>query len=180
MHGIVVGVDGSPASKAALGFAIEEARLRAAELTVVHVYRASPPGDRGHADPLDVGVFVPFGPGYTPPGPPDETSRRAAMLRREEDWRRAQSMIQAEEEHARELIEAMVGEFAAAAGVEVTSLAIGDAHPAEALIDAAADAQLLVVGSRGRGGFAGLLLGSVSQQCVHHARCPVVVVRPGR
>jgi nucleotide-binding universal stress UspA family protein len=53
-------------------------------------------------------------------------------------------------------------------------------HPAKVLLDAAADAALLVVGSRGRGGFTGMLLGSVSQHVIARAACPVVVVRePG-
>jgi nucleotide-binding universal stress UspA family protein len=50
-------------------------------------------------------------------------------------------------------------------------------HPTKVLLDAAADASLLVVGSRGRGGFTGMLLGSVSQHVVARAACPVVVVR---
>jgi nucleotide-binding universal stress UspA family protein len=50
-------------------------------------------------------------------------------------------------------------------------------YPARVLLDAAADVDLLVVGSRGRGGVVGMLLGSVSQHVVTHARCPVVVVR---
>lgn len=52
-----------------------------------------------------------------------------------------------------------------------------EGHPAEALLDAAQGADLLVVGSRGRGGFSSALLGSVSQHCVMHAHCPVVVIR---
>jgi nucleotide-binding universal stress UspA family protein len=56
---------------------------------------------------------------------------------------------------------------------------IGYGHPAEVLVDASREADLLVVGSRGRGAFTGMLVGSVSLHCVHHSFCPVVVVRRG-
>jgi nucleotide-binding universal stress UspA family protein len=52
------------------------------------------------------------------------------------------------------------------------------ADPATALIDLSRDARMLVVGSRGLGGFRGLVLGSVSERCVRHADCPVLVARP--
>jgi nucleotide-binding universal stress UspA family protein len=54
---------------------------------------------------------------------------------------------------------------------------VREGSAAEQLVDHAQDADLLVVGHRGRGGFAGLLLGSVAHQCAAHASCPVVVVR---
>jgi nucleotide-binding universal stress UspA family protein len=61
-------------------------------------------------------------------------------------------------------------------GTEVTYDAYRGA-PANGLIEASHDADLLVVGARGLGGFRGLALGSVSDQCVRHSACPVVVVR---
>lgn len=59
--------------------------------------------------------------------------------------------------------------------VEITCEAV-EGHPAEALVRTAKDAAALVVGSRGRGGFVGALLGSVSQHVVAHACCPVVLI----
>jgi nucleotide-binding universal stress UspA family protein len=53
---------------------------------------------------------------------------------------------------------------------------VSEGLPAKALLDASSDAQMLIVGSRGHGGFAGLLLGSVSSACAEHAHCPVLVV----
>jgi nucleotide-binding universal stress UspA family protein len=53
-------------------------------------------------------------------------------------------------------------------------------NPVQALLDSAEGADLLVVGNRGHGGFTAALLGSVAQHCVHHAGCPVVVVRDQR
>ena len=65
-----------------------------------------------------------------------------------------------------------IGEATAQVTVNVVT---GD--PAEELITASRDADLVVVGSRGSGGFASLLMGSVSSKVTHHAACPVVVIR---
>jgi len=65
-----------------------------------------------------------------------------------------------------------------APGVEVSTRLI-EGHAAAALVEAARHARLLVVGSRGRGGFERMLMGSVSTACAHHAVCPIVIVPGG-
>ncbi|SFK85781.1 universal stress protein [Streptomyces pini] len=83
-------------------------------------------------------------------------------------------MLRDEEERA--MAEALSGWQAKYPDVTVhRQLVQGGAR--QALIEASGSAQLLVVGARGRGGFSGLLLGSVSQAALHHAHCPVAVVR---
>jgi nucleotide-binding universal stress UspA family protein len=76
---------------------------------------------------------------------------------------------------AHELIERAVATVGDVTGVKIEHRVVEGSAP-EVLIDRASDADLLVVGSRGLGGFRGLLLGSVSQQCVLHATRPMVVV----
>ncbi len=77
---------------------------------------------------------------------------------------------------AQEVLDTAVTEAFGAHSDQVSRTVI-EGHPAKVLIDAAADADLLVVGSRGHGGFAGMLLGSVSEHVAAHAHCPVLVIR---
>ena len=76
-------------------------------------------------------------------------------------------------------LEASVSQAMAKSGVEIEQRVVQGA-PAAVLVEESRDADLLVVGSRGHGGFTQLLLGSVSQQCAHHSECPVVIVRANR
>jgi len=136
----VVGVDGSEGSLAALRWALEEARLRGANLDVVHAWQYPYVGELA--------------------------GMAAYAVDRDELEGAARDVLRGSIEHA------------GSTTVRVEPiLAYGAA--ASVLLDAAKGADLLVVGSRGRGGFAGLLLGSVSQQCAHHASCPVVIVPAG-
>ncbi len=141
MNKIVVGVDGSPGSIAALKWAHAEAVLRHATLEAVSVWQY----------PMMTTIPA-FG------ALPDMADLSATT---------EQSLLA----------------ILDAAGVESTpevpvTVCVAEGTAASALTAAAADAELLVVGSRGHGGFAGLLLGSVSHQCTMHAPCPVVVVHP--
>ena len=159
MPRIIVGVDGSEPSENALRWALEEARIRQADhVTVVHAYR--PPEIPNYSTHTDAFLVV------------GGMQRRTELdqARRDEDELHAR---QGAERRLQQLLEnACTGPIDA----EVELLALpGEA--AAALVDMSRDADLLVVGSRGRGGFKGLLLGSVSQKCLQHARCPVVVVR---
>ncbi|MFE2757676.1 universal stress protein [Actinosynnema sp. NPDC059335] len=137
---VVVGVDGSPASEEAVGFAFEEASRWDAPLDAVIAWN-------------DFLVDSPYG------------SRLTV------DW------SQVEDEQRRVLAERLAGWQEKYPDVRVDRVVVRD-RPVRALLRAAENARLLVVGSRGHGGFTGMLLGSTSQALVHHASCPLAVVRP--
>lgn len=83
------------------------------------------------------------------------------------------------EEHTRDALEGWVTRTLGDAAGPVQRV-VAEGHPTAVLLDRSRDADLVVVGNRGHGGFAGMLLGSVSQHLVAHATCPVVVVRHGK
>jgi nucleotide-binding universal stress UspA family protein len=144
---IVVGVDGSEASREAIRWAAEEARLRSTSLVAVYAWSFIPPQPIG--DPGMLAVPVGDLPGQ----------------------------LDAEKDAARAALDAAVDEvLGGEQGVEVErKLAEGDAG--DVLVAESADAELLVVGSHGRSGFKAAILGSVSRHVVAHASCPVVVVK---
>jgi nucleotide-binding universal stress UspA family protein len=82
-------------------------------------------------------------------------------------------------EQSREFLEKVIAELATGDHMAIKPIAVPLESEVTALgiLERSEGADLLVVGSRGRGGFKGLLLGSVSAQCVQHATCPVVVVK---
>jgi nucleotide-binding universal stress UspA family protein len=131
---IVVGVDGSEPSRAALRWAIDYAALVGAPVEAVMAW----------SYPVNYGVA----------GLPTDWSPEADAL-------------------------AVLDQTVASVTDAVITKRVIEGNASQVLLDETKDAQLLVVGSRGHGGFAGLLLGSVSANCAEHARCPVLVV-PGK
>ena len=134
---IVVGVDGSVPSRAALGWAVRQARLTGAVVEAVIAWHY--PGSYGYP----------------------------VALVDDADYK----------ELAAKVVTDAIAEVAGPAGPVEIRPKVVEGNAAAALLAASAGAELLVVGSRGHGGFAEALLGSVSQHCVHHAPCPVVIIR---
>jgi nucleotide-binding universal stress UspA family protein len=136
---VVVGVDGSDPSIAALSWAGRYGAATGAAVWALHIWHY----------PTSAGLP----PGITPESVNDEVK---ANQRKELDEAMAKANLDP------------------AAQVEAK---IGYGHPAQVLINESENADLIVIGHRGRGGFRGMLTGSVSMQVVNHAVCPVVVVR---
>ena len=137
---IVVGVDGSPASRTALIWAAAEAADHRADLVVLTVWERT--------------LLPPLGSGGVPESPVPDPGQRAT-------------------EDLLELIKAELGEDPPV----LVHPRVKQGTPAKVLIEESAEADLVVVGTRGHGGFRGLVLGSVSQHVAAYAKCPVAVVR---
>jgi len=116
----------------------------------------------------------------------DEARRRNATVEAVYAWHQPFSAGYAEmaeinidnfADEAQQILDAAV-DAVDATGIEPVERRLVTGNAASALVEEAKGAALVVVGSRGRGGFTGLLLGSVSQQVAHHAPCPVVIIPP--
>ena len=141
MSGILVGIDGSEHSRRALEWAIGEAAIRKAPLTVLTVNQAVA-GYLGNA--------VPY--------PGDDTYAEAVR------------------KVAQEETEEVLGKVEAGSRPSKVEMLVVTGLPAEEILKAATDADMIVVGTRGAGGFRKLLVGSVTSQVTHHAHCPVVII----
>jgi nucleotide-binding universal stress UspA family protein len=145
---VVVGVDGSPGSRAALVYAFAAAARRGADLAVVSTYSVQTVWIGGW--PLGVPAVATIR---------DEVESRIAAL--------------VEEVRADGAVRAVPGT------ADVPTVVVVSGGPAaQVLVDASASADLVVVGSRGRGAVRSVVLGSVALHCVTQARCPVAVVHP--
>ena len=138
---IVVGVDGSPSSRAALRWAVGQAVLTGGVVEAVLAWQV----------PMILRTSA-WAPIYV-----DEASSLEA--------------------DARKTLDAVISDEVEPADSQHVAAQVGYGHPAQVMLEAAADADLLVVGSRGHGSVADVLLGSVGQYCVHHAHCPVLIMR---
>jgi nucleotide-binding universal stress UspA family protein len=136
---VVVGIDGSPVSEAALAFAFDAAAARGVGLVAVHAWS------------------------------PTAIDEALAPVM---DW----DAVAVEEDAV--LAERLAGWGQKYPQVAVRRMVVRDGA-VQALVDASRQAQLAVVGSRGRGNATGLLLGSVSHGVLHASHCPVAIVRPG-
>lgn len=147
MSGIIVGIDGSRHSQRALEWAVREAAVRQQPLRVLAVYRMAAGYWGGPA------VVLAF---------PQDASLADSLA--------GQALAVAQE--ATEKALAGAGDARPASVTVEAVLGI----PAEELVGASEGADMIVVGSRGTGGFARLLLGSTATQVSHHANCPVLIV----
>jgi nucleotide-binding universal stress UspA family protein len=145
---IIVGVDGSAASRYALQWATEEAHRRGGSLEIVYVWHRP------------VANFIPM---YGPS--PREELEAAAFERAEATARQTAADI-------------LAAQGLGQSDHVPVEMIVAEGRPVPILLETAKGADLLVVGARGLGGFAEMLLGSVSQHVVSHAPCPVAVVRP--
>jgi nucleotide-binding universal stress UspA family protein len=135
-HRIVVGVDGSESSKAALRWALRQGRLTGAVVEAVTAWE--------------------FPTMYGYPAPIIDFNLEGMATKAVRD---------------------AITEAAGSAETGPVRYVVAEGNAAQVLLNASAGADLLVVGSRGHGGFVEALLGSTGQHCVHHATCPVVVIR---
>lgn len=145
---VVVGVDGSPVSDAAVAVAFDEAATRDVDLVAVHAW----------SDFVGTGLYAP--------------------LLTVREWSE-EDLSEVEDAEWRVMVEQLAGWRDKYPDVNVQRVLVKE-RPAAALLDHAQRAQLLVVGSRGRGGLTSTLLGSTSRAVLHHAPCPVIVVGPDR